>query len=398
MARTLNPFKPGAGRRPVQLAGRAWEINAMDELLEQVRLGETGQGMIFSGLRGIGKTVLLNMLADMAEERDMAVLCMEATPDAATGFAALFDGLTSLMATVRNDGIRERVANAIQRVSAVSLELAPVKIGLNLGDGQSVQSQAGDIFRLQTMVETIAKELQEVNSGLFFFIDELQEMDEGLLGALITLQHTMGQRALPFYIIGAGLPDLPGVLSRSRSYAERLFLYRRLDNLSMDETLQGFCEPVESRGATLTAGAAARLVELSDGYPYFIQAYGAATWNNAESSPIDVPSVEHGIAEAQTVLDEGLYKARWQRASERGREYLAAMASLGGDECAIGDVAATMKASAKQLSMVRSSLIELGLIYSPARGKIAFTVPGMGDFIRREDPALLQPYDGDAGR
>ena len=250
-------------------------------------------------------------------------------------------------------------------------------------------------MRLELLIESIARQLQKKDSGLFLFIDEFQEMASEPLGTLISLQHRMGQDSLPFYIIGAGLPNLPGVLSRSKSYAERLFEYRIIGQLSEQDTAEGFQKPAARVGRPFQPDALEELVKVSQGYPYFIQAYGKAAWNASDSSPIALRAVKESEADARAELDEGLYASRWQRATVAGREYLAAMAAISGDEpSSTSDVARSLGKNTQQVSSIRQSLIELGLIYSPARGKVAFTVPNMGEFILRASPAAGQTYDG----
>ncbi len=195
------------------------------------------------------------------------------------------------------------------------------------------------------------------------------------MGMLIGLQHQLGQKALPFYIIGAGLPNLPGVLTTSRSYAERLFEYCEIGRLSDEATARCLQETVQQSGRTFTKEAIDRLLEDTKGYPYFIQAYGEATFNEADSSPIPIEAVLAGEHEALRVLDQGLYESRWQRSTKQGRQYMRAMAALHTEVCDSAAVARFMHKKTQDIFKARKTLIELGLIYAPERGKVAFTVP-----------------------
>jgi hypothetical protein len=225
--------------------------------------------------------------------------------------------------------------------------------------------------------------MMEDHLGFILFVDELQEMDKDVLGALITIQHRLGQQNIPFFIVGAGLPNLPGVLSRSRSYAERLFEYRSIGTLKDAEVEAGYRETARLSGQRFTDEAITRLLDDSKGYPYFVQAYGEAAWNAASASPITIEDVMAGEDAARGKLDSGLYANRWQKASEAGKEYMRAMTGSGEEGIRTAEVAERLGVENTALSRTRSALIADGLIYSPARGMVAYTVPGMGDYIER---------------
>ena len=386
--RALNPFMPGAGLQPPELAGRMKEIELMDGMVARTKLARLDRGLILYGLRGIGKTVLLLHMKEIADRQHMATFKIEATKNAERAYDALFRGLPLAIARIRKPDLRQRLMNAFSSVESISFEFLGVKTSAE----RSAASYVTESYKLQLLIERMCEELKKDNLGLYLFIDELQEMASEPLGDLITIQHEMGQENLPFYIIGAGLPDLPGVLAKSRSYAERLFEYRHIGKLSQEDTEDGFQKPAKASGRPFDDASLEKLVNLSKGYPYFIQAYGAAAWNESDSNPIHVDAVTRGIPEALHMLDEGLYISRWQRSTPAGRAYLRCMAEY--DE---GSISTSLIASSFQksgtASTARAVLMELGLIYSPEHGKVAFSIPGMGEFIRRVEPAEDQSYD-----
>lgn len=384
----LNPFVPGAGRPPKELVGRTPELEYMDTIIARTKNGYTNQGLILSGLRGVGKTVLLLRLMHMAQRQGLMAVGIEATGDSERDQAALFNEFERAAAKERRDSLRNALRSVLQHIQKISLETPIVSTDITM------QNRASNRYlEFELACEEIAETLSEHHSGLFIFIDEFQEMDAPLMGMLIGLQHRLGQQSLPFYIIGAGLPNLPGVLTTSRSYAERLFEYREIGRLSDEATVRCLQETVQQSGRTFTKTAVDRLIEDTKGYPYFIQAYGEATFNKADSSPIPIEAVLAGECEALRVLDHGLYESRWQRSTKQGRQYMRAMAALHTEVCDSAAVARFMHKKTQDISKARKTLIELGLIYSPERGKVAFTVPGMAEFISRVEPDEQLPYD-----
>lgn len=387
----LNPFMPGAGMRPPELVGREQELVNMDRMVARAKLHKLDRGIIFSGLRGVGKTVLLVALQELAEGKSMAAARIEADGNAELDYDALFHEITLAAARVHPTRLRQKLAEAISNVDSVSFNFFGVGTTVTKDKSEQIRTNS---FKLELLVESVTKELRKNDSGLYLFIDELQEMADEPLGTLISLQHRMGQEGLPFYIIGAGLPNLPGVLSKSRSYAERLFEYRRIGQLNDNDTAEGFQKPAKSNGRPFSDEALKELVRVSHGYPYFIQAYGKAAWNASSSNPTPLQAVTDSEPSARAELDEGLYASRWQRASAPGRRYLASMAQIGGDSpSSTSEVAKRLGKTPSEVSMARDALIRLGLIYSPEHGKVAFTVPGMGEFILRTAPADGQTYD-----
>ncbi|PWG65058.1 ATP-binding protein [Bifidobacterium callitrichidarum] len=385
---------PGAGKQPPELVGRTHDLELMDRMIARTKLGLLDRGIVYSGLRGMGKTVLLLKLNGMATRQGMVTVQVEANGDAAAEYDELLHEMSLSIMRVRKTDVRERLSSVFSHIGSVNLDfvLGSAKIELN-GSAEEQRAVRASSYKLELLIEGLAESLKASGLGLFLFVDEFQDMSSEVMMTLITVQHKMGQRNLPFYIIGAGLPNLPGVLTKARSYAERLFEYRSIGRLDDAAVADGFQKPARELGYAFDDQALSRLIDLSNGYPYFIQAYGKAAWDASDSNPITVGAVEKGEPVARADLDQGLYVSRWQRATPLGREYLAAMAAIG-DTCTSAQVANHMGRSVSDLSSIRFSLIELGLIYSPERGQIAFTVPGMDEFIRRVMPAETQSYDG----
>lgn len=389
----LNPFMPGAGMQPPELVGRERDLEIVDRMIARTKLNNLDRGIIFSGLRGVGKTVLLVKLQEMAAGKNMLTAKIESSGNPDNDYEAIFHEINlAAMKIHLVGGLKKRLGDVISNIKSMSFGA----FGLSASVSRESSAQTSENpFKLELLIESITTELRKSNSGLYLFIDELQEMADEPLGTLMSIQHKMGQRSLPFYIIGAGLPNLPGVLSKSRSYAERLFEYRTIGQLSDADAAEGFQKPARRNGRPFTDDALNELIKVSSGYPYFIQAYGKAAWNASGSNPIPLQAVTKSEACARAELDDGLYSARWQRTTPTGRRYLAAMAKIGTESpSSTAEVADRLGKSTGEISMTRDKLIKLGLIYSPEYGKVAFTVPGMGEFILRAMPSDGQVYDG----
>lgn len=389
----LNPFMPGAGMQPPELVGRERDLEIVDRMIARTKLNNLDRGIIFSGLRGVGKTVLLVKLQEMAAGKNMLTAKIESSGNPDDDYEAIFHEINlAAMKIHLVGGLKKRLGDVISNIKSMSFGA----FGLSASISRESSAQTSENpFKLELLIESITTELRKSNSGLYLFIDELQEMADEPLGTLMSIQHKMGQRSLPFYIIGAGLPNLPGVLSKSRSYAKRLFEYRTIGQLSDADAAEGFQKPARRNGRPFTDDALNELIKISSGYPYFIQAYGKAAWNASGSNPIPLQAVTKSEACARAELDDGLYSARWQRTTPTGRRYLAAMAKIGTESpSSTAEVADRLGKSTGEISMTRDKLIKLGLIYSPEYGKVAFTVPGMGEFILRAMPSDGQVYDG----
>ncbi|MFF0817148.1 AAA family ATPase [Rhodococcus sp. NPDC003318] len=383
----LNPFKPGSGLRPPALEGRDAEREQFDLLVARSKHRNYDRGIMLSGLRGVGKTALLNTLAEHAENQGWLTIGLEARPNEA-GVSAVRAKLgNELVAGLRRFSRRHKLQKALDglvelaRGFTLGVGVGPAKVEFKLGQ----QAATGDLdLDLEELVEAISEVMKKRATAFGLFIDEMQDLDPDLLSALLAVQHRAAQREWPFFVIGAGLPSLPSVLADTRSYAERQFAYSTIGPLTNRDAADAIRIPVEQSGGALTPEALDILVEASGGYPYFLQEFGKAVWAVAPEAPFTEDDALFAVEEGRRALDGGFFPSRWNRATERERRYLRAIAATGETTPRSGTVAAAMGQTTTAVSDVRDSAIKKGLIWSPEHGRIGFTVPGMDDFIRRQ--------------
>ncbi|WP_434452102.1 AAA family ATPase [Lentzea sp. E54] len=387
-----NPFAPGAGQRPPELAGRDKEVGAFEVVLERVARGRPERSLVLTGLRGVGKTVLLGELRSMAVKRGWGAGKIEARPD-----ADLRRPLSAaLHRAVRDIAVRHRAPDRVEAIlgvlKAFALRAAPD--GARLRDrwqpgidvpAASGRADSGDIeIDLVELFTDVAELAQDVGTGVALLIDEMQDLRPDDISALCAACHELSQLGAPLVVVGAGLPHLPAVLSASKSYSERLFRYVRIDRLSREDADRAVLAPVEREDAGITDEAMDALFDASGGYPYFIQAYGKAAWDAAPADPITAMDVSVAAPEADAELAVGFFGSRYERATPAEREYLRSMAELtDGKDAGVNtaQVADHLGRKPSSLSPARDSLIKKGLVYSAERGQIAFTVPHFGRFL-----------------
>jgi hypothetical protein len=391
-----NPFAPGAGQRPPELAGRDREVSAFEVVLERVARGRPERSLVLTGLRGVGKTVLLGELRSMAIRRGWGAGKIEARPD-----ADLRRPLSAaLHRAVRDLAVRHRAPDRVESVlgvlKAFALRANPESAklrdrwqpGIDV-PAASGRADSGDIeIDLVELFTDVAELAQDVGTGVVLLIDEMQDLRAEDVSALCAACHELSQSGAPLVVVGAGLPHLPAVLSASKSYSERLFRYVRIDRLDREDADRAVLAPVTREDAEIAPDALRLLFEASGGYPYFIQAYGKAAWDAAPADPITADDVAVAAPEAEAELAVGFFGSRYERATPAEREYLRAMAELteGRDEGAgSSDVAIFLGRKPSSLSPARDSLIKKGLVYSAERGRIAFTVPHFGRFLLSRD-------------
>ena len=387
-----NPFAPGAGQRPPELAGREKELAAFDVVLERVARGRPERSLVLTGLRGVGKTVLLGELRSKALRQGWGAGKIEARPD-----ADLRRPLSAaLHRAIRDLAVRHRAPDRVEGVLGV---LKAFALRSNPGDAKlrdrwqpgidvpaaSGRADSGDIeIDLVELFTDVAELAQDVGTGVAVLIDEMQDVRADDVSALCAACHELSQSGAPLVVVGAGLPHLPALLSASKSYSERLFRYVRIDRLAREDADRAILAPVEREDAGIAPQALDALFERSGGYPYFIQAYAKAAWDAAPADPITAEDVAVAAPEAESELAVGFFGSRYERATPAEREYLRAMAELteGRDEGAnTADVAVSLGRKPSSLSPARDSLIKKGLVYSAERGQIAFTVPHFGKFV-----------------
>ncbi|MGH3435540.1 MAG: AAA family ATPase [Sciscionella sp.] len=393
-----NPFAPGAGQRPPELAGRDKEVDAFGVVLERVARGRPERSLVLTGLRGVGKTVLLQELRSMAMRRGWGAGKIEARPD-----AGLRRPLSAaLHRAVRDLAVRHRAPDRVEGVLGVlksfALKANPddAKLRDRWQPGIDVpavggRADSGDIeIDLVELFTDVADLAQDVGTGVALLIDEMQDVPGEDISALCAACHELSQSGAPLVVVGAGLPHLPTVLSAAKSYSERLFRYVRIDRLSRAEADHAVLAPIAREEAGISPDALCALYEVSGGYPYFVQAYGKAAWDAAPADPISAEDVAVAAPEADAELAVGFFGSRYERATPAEREYLRAMAELtegkgggaNGDGAVTSDIAVYLGRKPSSLSPARDSLIKKGLIYSAERGHIAFTVPHFGRFLR----------------
>ncbi|GAA1196294.1 ATP-binding protein [Prauserella alba] len=387
-----NPFAPGAGQRPPELAGRERELDAFDVVLERVARGRPERSLMLTGLRGVGKTVLLGELRSMAIRRRWGAGKVEARPD-----AELRRPLSAaLHRAVRDLAVRHRAPDRVDEVLAVLKAFAlksnkpDAKLrdrwqpGIDVPPAQG-RADSGDIeIDLVELFTEVAELATDVGSGVALLIDEIQDLSPEDVSALCAACHELSQSGAPLVVVGAGLPHVPAVLSASKSYSERLFRYTRIDRLSREDADRAVLAPIEREDAEIAPHALDAMHTASGGYPYFIQAYGKAAWDAAPTNPITEEDVRVAAPEAEAELAVGFFGSRYERATPAEREYLRAMAELtqGKDESAVtSDIAVYLGRKPSSLSPARDSLMKKGLVYSAERGHIAFTVPHFGNYL-----------------
>lgn len=385
-----NPFRPGAGRRPPLLAGRSDLLAAFDVIRRRAEeIGEGDRGWVLSGLRGVGKTVLLNELLGQVMGRGWIATKVEAGAQSALPVALSHD----LMRAMRSAAGRHpepRLRRLLGVFKAFSLRFDPtgVAIGIDVEPTLGTADSGRFADDLPALFEVLGETARELGVGVLVLVDELQEAQRGELAAINTAAHRLAQAPvpLPVVLVGAGLPSLPAELAEATSYAERLYEYRPVGLLDEAAAADALTVPARELGIEWEPEALARATGSARGYPYFLQAIGKHVWDNARTSPITLEDVEVGLADARREVDRGLYQSRWERATPSQRDLMRSLAALGGaGAAAIADIAADMgKRRVADVSVARDQVIKKGLVYAPERGLLAFTVPGMDEFVQRQ--------------
>jgi len=391
-----NPYAPGAGQRPPELAGRDRELQVFEVVLERVARGRPERSLVLTGLRGVGKTVLLNTLRSQAITRLWGTGKIEARPDQSLRrpvAAALHMAIRELAPQHRAP---DRIADFLGVLKAFALrvtESGKVRDRWQPGiDGPAAVGRAdsGDIeIDLVELFTDAASVATDVGTGVALFIDEMQDCGPGDVSALCAACHELSQTGAPLIVVGAGLPHLPALLSASKSYSERLFRYQRIDRLDRIAADHALCAPALREGVEFESKALDTLYDASGGYPYFVQAYGKATWDHAPRTPITAADVRVAAPEAEAELAVGFFGSRYERATPAEREYMRTMAALStADDAAeavpTADIAKALVRKPASLSPARDALIKKGLIYSGERGTVAFTVPHFGRYLRAQ--------------
>lgn len=380
----INPYRPGAGLMPVYLAGRDDEVENISGMFDALKMNIPVQSIIYSGLRGVGKTVLLNRLQNEAEEK--GIFCKHIEIEEKNDFIAQIaecsqDFLRSISATERMKHLIEKSLNAIKSLV----------ISFNPGNKTfSVSVQEKDLYMSSSLTQSltdvfvsIGKTALEANIPICFFVDEIQYMKQEQLGSLIAALHRVNQLSYPVMVIGAGLPKIYKMLSDEKSYSERLFMYQQIDSLTEEQAKKAIEEPARKFHVSYSKEAVGRIVSITRGYPFFIQQLCQIVYNRTEGNTISLEHVDACQNEFFEVLDKGFFRTRYERCSESDKKFIFAMVKCGALPCTIANVAKNLRKTVGSISTVRAQLISKGIIYPVRYKELDFTVPEFSGFILR---------------
>ncbi len=385
-----NPFAPGAGTPPPELAGRDELRESIRVALERVRRGLPSKSVLMVGLRGVGKTVLLDRMREDAEAAGLNTVRVEA-PEGRSLPALLAPQLRiALLRLSRHEQAKDLATRALRGLAgfakALKVKYQDIEVGVDF-DPEPGLADNGDLEHdLQALLEAAGAAAQKAGTALVLFIDELQYVEEDQLAALITALHRCAQRRLPVVLVGAGLPQLRGQMGRAKSYSERLFDFPEIGPLSEAAARLAIAKPARDQGVEIAEAALDLIVAQTHRYPYFLQEWGKQTWDVATASPITRDDVERASRVAVAALDESFFRVRFDRLTPAEKRYLRAMAEMGPGPHRSGDIADQLGRKVTSLGPIRNQLIAKGMIWSPSHGDTAFTVPLFDQFMRRIMP------------
>jgi hypothetical protein len=385
-----NPFAPGAGTPPPELAGRDEVRETVRIATERIRLGNPAKSILMVGLRGVGKTVLLDRMRDDSEKSGFQTMRIEA-PEIRSLPALLAPQLrVALLRLSLNAQAKDLAQRALRGlagfVKALKVKFNDIDVGLDFAPEPGLADNGDLEHDLQALLETVGEAAKKAATALFIFIDELQYVEEKQLAALITALHRVAQKKLPVVLVGAGLPQLRGRMGEAKSYAERLFAFPEIGPLDTSAAAIAIEKPASQQGVKIKPDALARILEHTHCYPYFLQEWGKHVWDTALQSPITLKDVEVASKLAVAALDESFFRVRFDRLTPAEKRYLRAMAELGPGPHRSGDIASVLNRKVNSLGPTRSQLISKGMVWSPDHGDTAFTVPLFDKFMRRIMP------------
>lgn len=385
-----NPFAPGAGTPPPELAGRDALLERIRITLERVRRGHPEKSVLMVGLRGVGKTVLLDRMRDDAAQAGIQTLRIEAPENRSLPAMIAPQLRQSLLSLSRNEQAKDLAQRALRALAgfakSLKVKYEDIEVGFDFEPEPGLADNGDLEHDLQALLESAGLAAQRAGTALAMFVDELQYVEEEELAALITALHRTAQRRLPVVMVGAGLPQLRGRTGRAKSYAERLFDFPEIGPLSPDAAKLAIAKPANDEGVEVTADALDRILSETHGYPYFLQEWGKHSWDAATVSPITKDDVETASTTAIAALDESFFRVRFDRLTPGEKRYLRAMAELGPGPHRSGDIAVKLGRAVTSLGPTRNKLISKGMIWSPHHGDTSFTVPLFDEFMRRIMP------------
>jgi hypothetical protein len=386
----LNPFAPGAGTPPPELAGRDALRETVRIATERVRAGRSSKSVLMVGLRGVGKTVLLDRMRDDAETTGLQTMRIEA-PEGRSLPSMLAPELRVVLLKISvNEQAKDLAIRALKGLAgfskALKVKFGDIEVGMDY-DPEPGLADNGDLDHdLLALLEAVGAAAKKAKSALVIFIDELQYVEVDQLAALITALHRVAQRMLPVVLVGAGLPQLRGRMGKAKSYAERLFEFPEVGALPPPDARIAIEKPLAEQDVAIESNALEAILNQTHGYPYFIQEWGKQVWDAASGSPIVRDDVDEASHIAIAALDASFFRVRFDRLTPTEKKYLRAMAELGAGPHRSGDIAATLGRDVTSLAPIRSQLIGKGMIWSPTHGDTAFTVPLFDEFMHRIMP------------
>jgi AAA ATPase-like protein len=381
-----NPYTPNAGARPPALVGRDAQLEAFEVLLDRLRRGHTDQSMLITGLRGVGKTVLLGALEERARGRDWTTVEAEITKNVAFGIRMAQLVRRALLQVAPRARWQDRGRRAAAILKSFQMTVSPqgaLTFGIDVEAAEGFADSGSLGEDLTDVLLALGEAAQEQGKGVVFLLDEVQFLSTEELEALIAALHKTVQRQLPITLVGAGLPQLPRLAGEAKSYAERLFSFPTIGELNDEEAREALIRPAEPLGVAFESDAVDAILEYTQGYPYFLQEYGKLVWDGADGSPVTRRDVEETRDAVEAKLDSSFFRVRTDRVTELELQYMRAMAELGAEPQAAKDVAKLMHRTSEQLGPTRSRLVEKGLLYTPSHGYAAFTVPQFDRYMRR---------------
>ncbi|SEG53038.1 ATP-binding protein [Bosea lathyri] len=385
-----NPYAPGAGTPPPELAGRDKIIEDAAVALDRIRAGRASRSLILYGLRGVGKTVLLNRIRIDAEARGIEGIQIEA-PEGRSLPAALAPAMRATLLRLSHiEATKAMIGRALSGlagfVGAMKLKYGDIEIGIDVEPEKGL-ADSGDLDSdLTALLRTVGEAARAAGTAVVLYIDELQYVPEEQLAALITALHAASQMQLPVTMMAAGLPQLVGHTGRAKSYAERLFAFVLVDRLDTAAATKALCVPAEKEGIAFDAVAISTIIDQTRGYPYFLQEWGKHSWDVADASPISSADAEQATINALAELDASFFRVRFDRLTPSEKLYVRAMAELGPGPHRSGDIAEQLGRKVTAVAPLRNSLISKGMIFAPSHGDTAFTVPLFDGFMRRIMP------------
>ena len=389
----LNPYSPGAGTPPPELAGRDELSEKVRIAIGRIRIGNPAKSVLMVGLRGVGKTVLLDKMRQDAEASGVYTLKLEAPEDRSLPALLAPQLRMTLLKLSTVESAKAYATRGLRALAgfakALKVKFNDIEVGLDLEPELGLADNGDLEGDLAVLLEQVGLAAQSAKTAVVMFIDELQYVKEPQFAALITALHRCAQAKLPVTVIGAGLPQLLARAGEAKSYSERLFDYPMVGPLSREDAQLAITRPAQAHGVVFLPEAIDEIYQDTEGYPFFLQMWSKYSWDVATESPITRDDVLRARALTQADLDESFFKTRFERCTPSERRYLRAMASLGAGPHRSGDIANALGRDIKQLGMVRSSLINKGMVWSPSHGDTAFTVPLFDQFMIR-----VMPGDG----